>query len=148
MAAIDPAILDALRNRYLIERELGRGGMAVVYRAHDVRHDRPVAIKVLRPELAVSLGGDRFLREIRFAARLQHPHILPLLDSGEISPGPAAGHPVLWYAMPLVNGESLRERLRREGILPICRFRFLAHVAGAFPAPLCRRFVSVCSRPP
>ena len=112
MAAIDPAILDALRNRYLIERELGRGGMAVVYRAHDVRHDRPVAVKVLRPELAVSLGGDRFLREIRFAARLQHPHILPLLDSGEISPGPAAGHPVLWYAMPLVNGESLRERLR------------------------------------
>ena len=102
----------ALTDRYRVERELGRGGMATVYLAHDLRHDRPVALKVLRPELAASLGPERFLREIRIAARLQHPHILPLHDSGE-----AAGR--LWYTMPYVEGESLRDRLSRERQLPV-----------------------------
>jgi serine/threonine-protein kinase len=88
--------------------------MAVVYRAHDLRHDRPVAIKVLRPELAASLGADRFLREIRVAARLQHPHILSLIDSGEGTPD-AGGAPRLWNAMPRVEGERIRDRLRTGG---------------------------------
>ncbi len=101
-----------LASRYTLERELGRGGMATVYLAHDLKHDRRVALKVLHPELAASLGPERFLREIRTAARLQHPHILPLLDSGE-----AAG--LLWYAMPYVEGESLRQRLVRERQLPL-----------------------------
>jgi thioredoxin-like negative regulator of GroEL len=103
---------DALRDRYTLERELGRGGMATVYLAHDLRHDRPVALKVLRPELAAALGPERFLREIRLTARLQHPHILTVLDSGE------AGER-LWYTMPFVEGESLRGRLARERQLPI-----------------------------
>jgi serine/threonine protein kinase len=77
----------ALAGRYRIDGPLGRGGMAVVYRAHDLKHDRPVALKVLRPELAASLGAERFLREIRLAARLQHPHILTVLDSGEAVAG-------------------------------------------------------------
>ena len=102
----------ALADRYRVERELGRGGMAMVYLAHDLRHDRPVALKVLRPELAASLGPERFLQEIRIAARLQHPHILPVHDSGE-----AAGR--LWYTMPYVEGESLRQRMAREGLLPL-----------------------------
>ncbi|MEZ0333603.1 MAG: protein kinase, partial [Gemmatimonadales bacterium] len=101
-----------LRDRYAVERELGRGGMAVVYLAQDLRHDRPVALKVLHPELAATMGPDRFQREIRFAARLQHPHILTVLDSGE-----AAGQ--LWFTMPFVEGESLRERVRRERQLPV-----------------------------
>ena len=102
----------ALADRYRVERELGRGGMATVYLARDLRHDRPVALKVLRPELAASLGPERFLQEIRIAARLQHPHILPVHDSGE-----AAGR--LWYTMPYVEGESLRQRIMREGQLPL-----------------------------
>ena len=102
----------ALADRYAIERELGHGGMAIVYLAQDLRHDRPVAIKLLLPELAATLGPDRFQREIRFAARLQHPHILTVLDSGE-----AAGQ--LWFTMPFVEGESLRDRLRRERQLPV-----------------------------
>jgi tetratricopeptide (TPR) repeat protein len=102
----------ALADRYRVERELGRGGMATVYLAHDLRHDRPVALKVLRPELAASLGPERFLQEIRIAARLQHPHILPVHDSGEV-----AGR--LWYTMPYVEGESLRQRMAREGQLPL-----------------------------
>ena len=96
-----------LAERYVLERELGRGGMATVYLAHDVRHDRSVALKVLHPELAATVGPERFLREIRLTSRLQHPHILPVFDSGD-----AAGH--LWYTMPYVRGESLRGRLRRE----------------------------------
>jgi serine/threonine-protein kinase len=105
--------LDAeLRGRYTIEHELGRGGMATVYLARDLRHDRPVALKVLHPELAATLGPERFLREIRLAARLQHPHILTVLDSGA-----AAGQ--LWFTMPYVEGETLRDRLRREGQLPL-----------------------------
>jgi TolB-like protein len=96
-----------LADRYRLERELGRGGMATVHLAQDLKHDRPVALKVLLPELAASLGPDRFQREIRLAARLQHPHILTVHDSGE-----TAGQ--LWFTMPFVEGESLRDRLRRE----------------------------------
>ena len=115
----------ALADRYRVERELGRGGMATVYLAHDLRHDRPVALKVLRPELAASLGPERFLQEIRIAARLQHPHILPVHDSGE-----AAGR--LWYTMPYVEGESLRQRLAREGQLPLDQaVRIAAQVLSA-----------------
>ena len=102
----------ALEGRYRIERELGQGGMATVYLAHDVRHDRKVALKVLRPELSAILGGARFLAEIRTTANLQHPHILSLFDSGE-----ADG--LVYYVMPLVEGESLRERLHREKQLPV-----------------------------
>ena len=102
----------ALTGRYAIERELGRGGMAVVFLAHDLKHHRPVAIKVLRPELALALGAERFLREIEIAARLTHPHILPLFDSGE-----AGGF--LYYVTPYVDGESLRDRLSREKQLPL-----------------------------
>jgi eukaryotic-like serine/threonine-protein kinase len=101
-------IAAALGERYVLERELGRGGMATVYLAQDLKHHRLVALKVLRPDLASVLGGDRFLREITIAAQLQHPHILPLHDSGE-----AAGF--LYYVMPYVEGESLRDRLIREG---------------------------------
>jgi tetratricopeptide (TPR) repeat protein len=102
----------SLADRYRIERELGRGGMATVYLAQDLKHDRPVALKVLHPEIAATLGPERFLREIRLTARLQHPHILPVFDSGAVE-----GRP--WYSMPYVRGESLRERLRREIQLPL-----------------------------
>src|SRR5260370_14650925 len=102
----------ALSARYTVERELGQGGMAVVYLARDLKHHRSVAVKVLRPELAAALGPERFLREIAIAARLTHPHVLPLYDSGE-----AAG--VLYYVMPYVEGESLRDRLDREKQLPL-----------------------------
>jgi len=102
----------ALAGRYEIQRELGRGGMATVYLAHDVNHDRPVALKVVLPELAASIGNERFQREIKLAARLQHPHILSVYDSGE-----AAGQ--LWFTMPFVEGETLRDRLVRETQLPI-----------------------------
>ncbi len=112
----------ALADRYRLERELGRGGMATVYLARDLRHDRPVALKVLRPELAASLGPERFLQEIRIAARLQHPHILPVHDSGEAAGAREAGGREpgrLWYTMPYVEGESLRQRITREGQLPL-----------------------------
>jgi serine/threonine-protein kinase len=102
----------ALSDRYRIARELGAGGMATVYLAHDLKHDRDVAIKVLHPELAAALGGDRFLSEIKTTAKLQHPHILPLLDSGD-----ADG--LLYYVMPYVEGETLRSRLARERQLPL-----------------------------
>ena len=102
----------ALSDRYRIERELGQGGMATVYLAHDVRHDRMVALKVLRPELSAILGGERFLAEIKTTANLQHPHILSLFDSGE-----ADG--LVYYVMPYVEGESLRDRLTREKQLPV-----------------------------
>src|SRR5215213_9694329 len=97
----------ALADQYLIERELGRGGMATVYVADDVRHRRKVAIKVLKPELAAVLGAERFVQEITTTAALQHPHILPLFDSGE-----ADGF--LYYVMPYVEGETLRSKLDRE----------------------------------
>jgi serine/threonine-protein kinase len=102
----------ALADRYTIERELGRGGMATVYLARDLKHDRPVALKVLSPELAAVLGPERFLREVKITARLNHPHILPLLDSGEADS-------FLFYVMPYVAGESLRDRLNREKQLPV-----------------------------
>ena len=102
----------ALTGRYTLERELGRGGMATVWLARDLKHDRLVALKILRPELAAALGPERFLREITLTAGLDHPHILPLLDSGE-----AAGF--LYYTMPYVAGESLRDRLSRERQLPM-----------------------------
>jgi serine/threonine-protein kinase len=102
----------ALADRYRLERELGAGGMATVYLAHDLRHDRKVAIKVLRPELAAVLGAERFVQEIKTTAALSHPHILPLFDSGE-----AGGF--LYYVMPYIEGESLRARLAREGELPV-----------------------------
>jgi serine/threonine-protein kinase len=105
-------LAEALTDRYRIEREIGAGGMATVYLAHDLRHDRKVAIKVLRPELAAIIGADRFLAEIRVTANLQHPHILALHDSGE-SDG------FLFYVMPFIEGESLRDRLDRETLLPI-----------------------------
>src|SRR6266498_3967807 len=105
-------VAEALAGRYRVERELGAGGMATVYLAVDVKHHRKVAVKVLRPELAAALGGDRFTREIETAAKFQHPHVLPLLDSGE-----ASGF--LYYVMPYVEGESLRDRLARHGELPI-----------------------------
>ncbi|HEX6617839.1 MAG TPA: serine/threonine-protein kinase, partial [Gemmatimonadales bacterium] len=132
MDTADSRLAAALSDRYRIERELGRGGMATVYLAHDLRHDRPVALKVLRPELAASLGPDRFLQEIRIAARLQHPHILPLFDSGEavvsreslvasdsLATNDSRLTSFLYYVMPYVPGESLRDRLARECQLPL-----------------------------
>ncbi len=115
----------ALADRYRLDRELGAGGMATVYLAHDIKHERDVAIKVLHPDLGAALGGERFLTEIRTTARLQHPHILPLLDSGE-----ADG--LLYYVMPLVTGETLRARLERERQLPIAdAVRIAREVASA-----------------
>jgi eukaryotic-like serine/threonine-protein kinase len=107
-----PRLRAALADRYTIERELGRGGMAIVYLGRDLRHDRFVALKVLHAELAATLGPERFQREIKVAARLQHPHILTVLDSGDAAEQ-------LWYTMPFVEGESLRERLTRERQLPL-----------------------------
>ena len=115
----------ALADRYRIERELGQGGMATVYLAQDLRHDRKVAIKVLRPELSAVIGAERFLREIKTIANLQHPHILGLIDSGEVN-GTA------YYVMPFVEGESLRDRLQREKQLPIAdAVRLATEVAAA-----------------
>jgi serine/threonine-protein kinase len=115
-------LTEALQDRYTIERELGRGGMATVYLADDLRHQRKVAIKVLRPELGAILGPERFTREIRNAAGLTHPHILPLYDSGEVPAGHperSAGPPLLYYVMPYVRGESLRQKLAREKQLSV-----------------------------
>jgi serine/threonine protein kinase len=118
-------LASALAERYRVERVLGAGGMATVHLAEDLRHRRPVAIKVLRPDLGVSVGAERFLREIRIAAQLQHPHIVPVFDSGE-----ASG--LLWYAMPLVEGETLRARLARDGRLPVAEAaRIAREVADA-----------------
>jgi serine/threonine-protein kinase len=102
----------ALAERFLLEHQLGRGAMATVYLARELRHDRPVALKVLHAELAPTIASGRFLREIHVAGRVQHPHIIPMLDSGE-----AQGR--LWYTMPYIRGESLRALLEREGALPI-----------------------------
>jgi eukaryotic-like serine/threonine-protein kinase len=129
----------ALSDRYRLDRELGQGGMATVYLAHDLRNNRPVALKVLRPELAAILGAERFLKEIETTANLQHPHILPLFDSGEAggglgAPGGAPGTPApyLYYVMPYVEGESLRDRLNREKQLPIAdAVRITTEVASA-----------------
>lgn len=113
-----------LSGRYRLERELGRGGMAVVHLARDLKHDRPVAVKVLRPELTASIGAERFLREIGIVAKLAHPHVLPLYDSGE-------DRAQIFYVMPFVEGESLRERLIRETQLPLADVvRITREVAG------------------
>src|SRR5215217_4355870 len=115
----------ALADRYRLDREAGAGGMATVYLAQDIRHGRPVAVKVLRPELAAVIGAERFLAEIKLTANLQHPHILPLFDSGE-----ADGY--LFYVMPFIDGESLRDRLNREKQLPVAdAVRIATEVAGA-----------------
>ncbi|HTJ37868.1 MAG TPA: serine/threonine-protein kinase, partial [Dactylosporangium sp.] len=115
----------ALADRYRIERELGAGGMATVYLADDLRHHRRVAVKVLRPELAAVIGAERFLAEIRTTANLQHPHILPLFDSGE-----ADGF--LFYVMPYVEGVSLRDRITREHQLPVAdAVRLAREIASA-----------------
>jgi eukaryotic-like serine/threonine-protein kinase len=121
VAAVDsPILTDALRDRYVLEREIGRGGMATVYLAQDLKHDRAVALKFFRPEAAAELGIERFLREIRLAAQLHHPHILPLYDSGAVEAGEAQGGAMRpYYVMPYVEGESLRARLNREGRLPL-----------------------------
>jgi serine/threonine protein kinase len=123
MTDLVPRLQTALAGRYTVERELGRGGMATVYLAQDLKHSRPVAIKVLRPELAAALGPERFLREIQLTANLQHPHILPLYDSGSVSlaaePPSREAAEFLFYVMPLVEGESLRDRLTREKQLPL-----------------------------
>ncbi len=117
MTTGEATLRDALHDRYVLERELGRGGMGTVWLAHDLRHDRRVALKLLHPELGLSLGAERFLREIRLAARFQHPHILTVLDSGAAAaPG---GSELLWFTMPYVEGESLRARLIREPQLPL-----------------------------
>src|SRR5713101_7562275 len=115
----------ALAEHYAIERELGRGGMASVYLARDLKHNRAVAVKVLRPELAAALGSERFLREVQITARLQHPHVLTLIDSG-VQDG------FLYYVMPYVEGESLRDRLNREHQLPLDdALQFTREVADA-----------------
>src|SRR5215208_1258375 len=101
------ALRAALAERYRVERELGAGGMATVYLAHDLKHDRDVALKVLKPELAAVLGAERFVVEIKTTAALQHPHILPLFDSG-VADG------FLYYVMPFIDGETLRAKLDRE----------------------------------
>ncbi|MCH7717794.1 MAG: serine/threonine protein kinase, partial [Gemmatimonadetes bacterium] len=111
MAELLDRLKSALADHYDIQRELGSGGMAIVFLAHDIKHDREVAVKVFRPELASSMGGERFLREIHIAAKLSHPHILPLYDSGTTGD-------FLYYVMPLVEGESLGDRIEREQQLP------------------------------
>src|SRR5256885_4734918 len=107
-----PTLAAALGDRYVLDREIGAGGMATVYLARDLRHERPVAVKVLNPELGAVLGAERFLSEIRVTANLQHPNLLPLFDSGE-----ADG--LLYYVMPFVEGETLRARLEREKQLAV-----------------------------
>ncbi len=120
-----------LGERYTLEREVGRGGMATVFLAQDVRHQRPVALKVLHPEIALSLGSERFLREIQIAARLQHPHIVPLYDSGRVPPEQSEGPSLLYYVMPFVGGETLRERLERTPQLPLKEAVEVAHAVAS-----------------
>src|SRR3989441_7932685 len=124
MERVREALSAALGDRYRIERVLGRGGMATVYVAEDLRHRRQVAIKVLRPDVAAAIGAERFLREIAIAARLTHPHVLPLIDSGQ-----AGGS--LYYVMPYVRGESLRQRVVREKRLPLKDALRIARELGA-----------------
>ncbi|MGE5760508.1 MAG: serine/threonine-protein kinase, partial [Gemmatimonadota bacterium] len=124
MADLLDRLRTSLSDRYAFDREIGRGGMATVYRAQDLKHHRPVAIKVLHPYLAMNLGSERFLREIQIAAQLQHPHIVPLYDSGQ------AGD-LLYYVMPFVEGESLRQRLEREPRLSLEEVLHLARSVAA-----------------
>ena len=125
MSSVPASLQESLADRYRLERELGQGGMATVYLAHDLRHDRDVALKVLRPELAAILGRERFLAEIRLTAKLDHPHILTLLDSGE-------SNGLLWYTLPFIRGESLRQKLTRERQLGVAEAVGIARqIAGA-----------------
>ncbi|MFL5520126.1 MAG: serine/threonine-protein kinase [Gemmatimonadales bacterium] len=125
MTDVSQRLSTALTERYRLERELGQGGMATVYLAQDLKHDRKVAIKVLHPELSAVIGGERFLAEIKVTANLQHPHILPLFDSG-------AADGLLFYVMPLVEGESLRTRMTREKQLGVEEaIRLAGQVASA-----------------
>ena len=119
MTDISEHLSAALADRYRIERQLGEGGMATVYLAEDLKHDRKVALKVLRPELGVVIGADRFLQEIKTTARLQHPHILPLYDSGSTAAAHGGSTGLLYYVMPYVEGETLRDKLDREQQLGI-----------------------------
>src|ERR1051325_3786214 len=112
MHELPAELTDALSSRYSFIRELGAGGTATVYLAHDLKHDRDVAVKVLKPEVAAAIGVKRFLAEIRLTSNLKHPHILPLFDSG------SAGS-LLFYVMPFIDGESLGVRVRRDGRFPI-----------------------------
>jgi serine/threonine-protein kinase len=112
MSSPPQALPDTLAGHYRIDRVLGSGGMATVYLAHDMRHDRQVAVKVVKPEIVATVGADRFINEIRTTAHLKHPHVLPLFDSGAVGDAP-------YYVMPYIDGESLRARLRREGQLPL-----------------------------
>src|SRR5210317_1283779 len=128
MSDIATRLNAALEGRYRIESELGEGGMATVYLADDLKHERKVALKVLKPELAAVVGAERFLAEIKTTANLQHPHILPLFDSGEADS-------FLFYVMPYVEGETLRERLDREKQLPVDEaVRIAVDVAEALDA--------------
>src|SRR6201991_626694 len=125
MSSLPPRVSGALSAQYLLEQEIGAGGMATVYLAQDLRHDRRVALKVLRPELAAVIGAERFLAEIKLTANLQHPHILPLFDSGEADS-------YLFYVMPFVEGETLRDRMNREKQLPVAdALRITTEVASA-----------------
>ena len=128
MVDLEATLRSALDGRYAIEGEVGRGGMSVVFRARDLKHNRTVAIKVLKPELSEQVGADRFHREVEFAANLNNPHILPLFDSGE-----AAGQ--LYYVMPCIEDGTLKDRLEREGQLDIEEALAIArNVAGALEA--------------
>ena len=132
MPDVGRLVRDGLGGTYKLEREVGRGGMATVFLAHDIKHDRSVALKVLHPEVAAALGAERFLREIRIAAHLQHPHILTLIDSGEIPRKDGRGPGLLYYVMPYVEGETLRARLTRAGKLsPTDVARILLEVLDA-----------------
>src|SRR5690348_2659679 len=125
MGATFGEIKAAIADRYLLERELGAGGMATVFLAHDARHNRKVAVKVMHPDLAALIGPERFLQEIETTANLHHPHILPLFDSGRVEG-------TVFYVMPYVQGESLRDRLDRETRLPVDEaVRIATEVAGA-----------------
>jgi len=125
MADLSDRLRQAIADRYDIAGEIGRGGMAVVYRAHDLEHDRQVAIKVLKPGLSAVLGAERFLREMGITARFNHPNIVPLLDSGQIGG-------LLYYVMPYVAGESLRERMDRDVQLPVAEaLRITEQVSSA-----------------
>ena len=140
MPDLSQRLTAALADRFRIERELGRGGMATVFLAEDLKHDRQVAIKVLNPEVAAAIGPERFLREIATVARLTHPHTLPLHDSG-VADG------LLFYVMPYVDGESLRERLTREKQLPVDdALRIAREAARAVAAVSAARSVSRAQR--
>jgi serine/threonine protein kinase len=134
MAEATERLSTRLAGRYRIERRLGEGGMATVYLAEDLKHDRKVAVKVLRPELAAVLGADRFVQEIKTTAQLQHPHILPLYDSGSTTATQGVGTEFLFYVMPYIQGETLRQKLDREVQLGIDEAVNIAtEVADALP---------------